>query len=47
MVIFIFNFLKKFNLLIIKGAQPKAGDICKCVSVTAEVNEKALDKRIN
>jgi urocanate hydratase len=27
------------------GAQPKAGDICGCISVTAEVNEKALDKR--
>lgn len=27
------------------GAQPKAGDICGCISVTAEINEKALDKR--
>ncbi|KRX04710.1 Urocanase [Pseudocohnilembus persalinus] len=29
------------------GAQPKAGDICGCISVTAEINEKALDKRLN
>jgi len=28
------------------GAQPKAGDICGCISVTAEVHEAALDKRI-
>jgi urocanate hydratase len=28
------------------GAQPKAGDICGCISVTAEVIESALDKRI-
>lgn len=28
------------------GAQPKAGDICGCISVTAEVIETALDKRI-
>lgn len=28
------------------GAQPKAGDICGCISVTAEVVEAALDKRI-
>lgn len=28
------------------GAQPKAGDICGCISVTAEINEKALDKRL-
>jgi urocanate hydratase len=27
------------------GAQPKAGDICGCISVTAEIDEKALDKR--
>ena len=29
------------------GAQPKAGDICGCISVTAEVIEAALDKRLN
>jgi urocanate hydratase len=28
------------------GAQPKAGDICGCISVTAEVIESALDKRL-
>ena len=28
------------------GAQPKAGDICGCISVTAQVMESALDKRI-
>lgn len=28
------------------GAQPKAGDICGCISVTAEVVESALDKRL-
>jgi urocanate hydratase len=28
------------------GAQPKAGDICGVISVTAEVNESALDKRL-
>lgn len=28
------------------GAQPKAADICGCISVTAEVVESALDKRI-
>ena len=28
------------------GAQPKAGDICGCISVTAEIHESALDKRI-
>lgn len=28
------------------GAQPKAADICGCISVTAEVMEAALDKRI-
>lgn len=28
------------------GAQPKAGDICGVISVTAEVNEAALDKRL-
>jgi urocanate hydratase len=28
------------------GAQPKAGDICGCISVTAEVVETALDKRV-
>jgi urocanate hydratase len=28
------------------GAQPKAADICGCISVTAEVIESALDKRI-
>jgi len=28
------------------GAQPKAGDICGCISVTAEVVEAALDKRV-
>ncbi len=27
------------------GAQGKAGDICKCVTVVAEVSEAALDKR--
>jgi urocanate hydratase len=27
------------------GAQPKAGDICGCISVTAEINESALEKR--
>ena len=27
------------------GAQPKAGDICGCISVCVEINEKALDKR--
>lgn len=27
------------------GAQPKAGDICGCISVTAEVDIKALNKR--
>jgi urocanate hydratase len=27
------------------GAQPKAGDICGCITVVAEINEKALDKR--
>lgn len=27
------------------GAQPKAGDICGCISVTAEVIQSALDKR--
>ena len=29
------------------GAQPKAGDICGCITVIAEINEIALDKRIN
>ena len=29
------------------GAQPKAGEICKCIAVIAEVNEAALDKRLN
>jgi len=29
------------------GAQPKAGDICGCITVCAEVNEKALDKRVD
>lgn len=28
------------------GAQPKAGDICGCITVVAEINERALDKRI-
>ncbi|CAD8171689.1 unnamed protein product [Paramecium pentaurelia] len=28
------------------GAQPKAGDILGCISVIAEVSEKALDKRL-
>lgn len=28
------------------GAQPKAADICGCVSVTAEIDPKALDKRL-
>jgi urocanate hydratase len=28
------------------GAQPKAGDICGCISVVAEVIEAALDKRL-
>jgi urocanate hydratase len=28
------------------GAQPKAGDICGCISVTAEILESALDKRL-
>ena len=28
------------------GAQPKAGDICGCISVTAQVIESALDKRL-
>ena len=28
------------------GAQPKAGDICGCITVIAEVNERALDKRV-
>ena len=28
------------------GAQPKAADICGCISVTAEIVESALDKRI-
>jgi len=28
------------------GAQPKAGDICGCISVTAEIVESALDKRV-
>ena len=28
------------------GAQPKAADICGCISVTAEVDEKALNKRL-
>lgn len=28
------------------GAQPKAGDICGCISVTAEIVESALDKRL-
>jgi len=28
------------------GAQPKAADICGCISVTAEVIESALDKRL-
>ena len=28
------------------GAQPKAGNICGCISVVAEINEKALDKRL-
>jgi len=28
------------------GAQPKAGDICGCITVVAEINEKALDKRV-
>jgi urocanate hydratase len=27
------------------GAQPKAGDICGCITVVAEVSEAALDKR--
>lgn len=29
------------------GAQPKAGDICGCISVTAEIVQAALDKRLN
>lgn len=29
------------------GAQPKAGDICECISVTAEVDLMALEKRYN
>jgi urocanate hydratase len=29
------------------GAQPKAGVICKIITVVAEVNESALDKRLN
>ena len=29
------------------GAQPKAADICGCISVTAEIDEKALNKRFN
>jgi urocanate hydratase len=29
------------------GAQPKAGTICGCISVTAEVNKAALEKRYN
>ena len=28
------------------GAQPKAGDIAGCITVVAEINEKALDKRL-
>ena len=28
------------------GAQPKAGDICGCITLVAEINERALDKRI-
>ena len=28
------------------GAQPKAGDICGCINVVAEVSETALDKRL-
>jgi urocanate hydratase len=27
------------------GAQPKAALICGCISVTAEINENALNKR--
>ena len=29
------------------GAQPKAADICGCISVTAEIDSKALNKRFN
>jgi len=28
------------------GAQPKAGDICGCITVVAEINERALNKRL-
>jgi urocanate hydratase len=27
------------------GAQPKAADICGCISVIAEIDENALNKR--
>jgi urocanate hydratase len=29
------------------GAQPKAGDICGCITVTAEIDIIALEKRYN
>ena len=29
------------------GAQPKAGDICGCITVTAEFDIIALEKRYN
>lgn len=29
------------------GAQGKAGDILGCISVIAEIDEKALNKRLN